>query len=128
MKALLALFLCFSFLGFSETSQASGQIVDPSSKESIMKLCYEENNYPTCILLGYLEEAEGNLVAGAASYKKACEGGYLDGCMLLGFLEEDRGNYDEALASYKKACDAGDSEVCIDFQKLKRKIEEEQRS
>ena len=150
IRGFLALFLCFSFLGFSETSQASEQEYREACEAGNVFGCYRlgfleesQGNYDEamiafkkacdagdplgCFYLGNLEQFRGNIDLAAYSYGKACDGGNFSACTGLGTLECNRGNIGAALASYKKACNEGSLVMdvgCIYFSNLKRQIEE----
>ena len=89
MKGFLVFFVCFCFIGFSETSQASEQ--------EYREAC--DGGDPTgCIRLGGVEYKRGNLDEAAVAYKKSCDLGLGNslGCISLEWVEERRSNLDKA--------------------------------
>ena len=105
IKSFLALFLCFSSLGFSETSQAS--IEEQRYKESC-----DGGDLEACVSLGDLELRRDNYKIAEVFYRRACDERYPEGCYYFGQFLRGRGRYDEGMDAYKKACD-GDLVLCV---------------
>ena len=101
MKGFLALFVCFCFVGLSETSKADHElghcIANPRKN---LKGCR-----PMSLIILSSDESE-------FLYRTFCVGGDFSACNLIGVLEHQRGNLDEAATFYGKSCDGGDLGGC----------------
>ena len=101
IKGFLILFLCFCFVGFTETLQANYSLVlynQGPCNTNPRKICIDEV---------------------AAPYRKACDGGDLEACNQLGHLEYARDiKSEEAKIAYQKSCDGGNPVGCNNFEFL----------